>query len=183
MIMLLVSVPAGYWFTRVSWRRAGLSAAGVSIGIVAGAIVAKSHGLPYVETAPSILGIAVAYGASILNELDRQAHRIYAEHMNAVHQRLLTKAAVEASFDGIIVADQGGAIQTLNPAGGHARRRGGGVRRAAHSGRRALAAAGGPGRGGGRPTRCASAPARRSTLPDRDRAASRSRWRSAPARR
>ena len=116
MIMLLVSVPVGYWFTRVSWRRAGLSAAGVLVGIVAGSIIAKSHGLPYVETAPSFFGIAVAYGASILHALDRQAQHIYAEHMNAVHQRLLTRAAVEASFDGIVVADQSGVIQTLNPA-------------------------------------------------------------------
>ena len=115
-IMLLISLPAGYWFTHVSWRRAGLSAGCVSLAIVAGAIIARSRGLPYVETAPSILGIAVAYGASILHELDRQTQRIYTEHMAAVQQRLLTRAAVDASFDGIVVADQGGAIQTLNPA-------------------------------------------------------------------
>jgi signal transduction histidine kinase len=115
-IMLLISLPAAYWFNHVSWRRAGLSAIGVSIAIVAAAIIAKSHGLSYVETAPSILGIAVAFGASILHELERQTQRIYTEHMSAVQQRLLTRAAVEASFDGIVVADQSGAIQTLNPA-------------------------------------------------------------------
>ncbi len=115
-IMLLFSLPAGYWFSHVSWRRAGLSAAGVSIAMVASAIIARSSGLPYVDTAPSILGVAVAYGASILHELDRQTHRIYTEHMAAVQQRVLTRAAVEASFDGIVVADQTGTIQTLNPA-------------------------------------------------------------------
>jgi PAS domain S-box-containing protein len=116
LIMLLFSMPAGYWFSHVSWRRAGLSAAGVSVAMVAGAIIARSRGLPYVETSPSILGIAVAYGASILHELDRQTQRIYTEHMAAVQQRVLTRAAVEASFDGIVVTDQAGTIQTLNPA-------------------------------------------------------------------
>jgi signal transduction histidine kinase/CHASE2 domain-containing sensor protein len=116
LITFLISVPAGYWFRRLSWQRAGAIAVIASGAVIAGSLAAKSYGLLYTEVAPAILAIAVAYVVSVARELNELAQRILMEHMKVVHQRVLMKSAVQSSFDGIVVADDGGAIHMLNPA-------------------------------------------------------------------
>jgi signal transduction histidine kinase/CHASE2 domain-containing sensor protein len=116
LITFLISVPAGYWFRRSSWQRAGVIAVTASSVVIVGSLAARNYGLLYVEAAPAIFGIAVVYGASVARKLNQLAQQIFAEHMKVVHQRMLMKSAVESSFDAIVIADDGGAIHMLNPA-------------------------------------------------------------------
>ncbi len=115
-LAVLLAVPAGAWFRRLSWRAGAATALAMSGAAIGGAVAAKAYGALNLEVATPALGIAVAYALAVLRTLDVQAVRMFREHMETVYRRAMMKCVVEDSSDGIIITDHTGIIRMFNPA-------------------------------------------------------------------
>jgi diguanylate cyclase (GGDEF)-like protein/PAS domain S-box-containing protein len=99
-----------------SWRW-GLIGTGVAWGASAIASVAlQTKAAMVLDITPWLLVSACSYAYGMVNEIDRQALRVFLSSMAAVHRTIAVRNLIENSVDGIVTVDWEGKIDTLNAA-------------------------------------------------------------------
>ncbi|MGD9742390.1 MAG: PAS domain-containing sensor histidine kinase, partial [Dongiaceae bacterium] len=68
------------------------------------------------STAPYAAAIIIAYASSLVGRIEQQGLRLFAQGRALDHSELLTRNIADHAFDGLIVTDAAGIIQTFNPA-------------------------------------------------------------------
>ncbi|HZF33029.1 MAG TPA: CHASE2 domain-containing protein, partial [Candidatus Angelobacter sp.] len=115
-VALLLALVAGARFARWPWR-AGLLAALVGSGALVGASVALQAAAPIsLDIVVWIIVLWVSYLAALMQGTDALATRIFRKGMALLHRSATMRAVLDDSFDGIIIADEGGRIEHANAA-------------------------------------------------------------------
>ena len=115
-VALLLALVAGARFARWPWR-AGLLAALVGSGALIGASVALQAAAPIsLDIVAWIIVLWVSYLAALMQGTDALAARIFRKGMALLHRSATMRAVLDDSFDGIIIADEGGRIEHANGA-------------------------------------------------------------------
>jgi PAS domain S-box-containing protein len=99
-----------------SWRF-GLLVAGTSLlGVNLMGLVIERNFAVVASTAPYAAAIIIAYASSLVGRIEQQGLRLFAQGRALDHSELLTRNIADHAFDGLIVTDAAGIIQTFNPA-------------------------------------------------------------------
>jgi PAS domain S-box-containing protein len=113
---LLLAFVVGSRFARWPWR-AGLLAALVGSGVLIGLSVALQAAAPIsLDIVVWIIVLWVSYLAALMQGRDALAARIFRKGMALLHRSATMRAVLDDSFDGIIIADEAGRIEHVNPA-------------------------------------------------------------------
>jgi len=113
---LLLAFLAGSRFARWPWR-GGLLAVLVGSAVLIGVSVALQAAAPIsLDIVVWIIVLWVSYLAALMQGTDALAARIYRKGMALLHRSATMRAVLDDSFDGIIIADEGGRIEHANPA-------------------------------------------------------------------
>ena len=113
---LLLAFVAGSRFARWPWR-AGLLAALVGSGALIGLSVALQAAAPVsLDIVVWVIVLWVTYLTALMQGTDVLAARIFRKGMALLHRSATMRAVLDDSFDGIIIADEAGRIEHVNPA-------------------------------------------------------------------
>jgi PAS domain S-box-containing protein len=100
-----------------AWRRIFLVSLALA-GCIFGVSLALQAALPIsVDIAPWLVAIAASTVLAIVRQLEQQALLALRHRAASIRQRALMRSVFDDSFDGIMVADIHGRIETLNRAG------------------------------------------------------------------
>jgi len=115
-IALLLSLFAAWKFPNWSWGRGLAFVAGWSLVVFTGSAVLQAAMPISVDLAAWLIVPALSFVASLFNQIDRQAIRIFRQRMAVLHRSTMMRQLVESSFDGILAVDRTGRISLHNPA-------------------------------------------------------------------
>jgi PAS domain S-box-containing protein len=115
-IALLVALAAGPRFTRLPWR-GGLLAAILGSSALIGLSVALQAVAPIsLDIVAWVVVLWVSYLAALMQGTDALTARIFRKGMALLHRSATMRAVLDDSFDGIVIADEAGLIEHVNPA-------------------------------------------------------------------
>lgn len=111
LMILLTLVLAGR-----SWQRAVLVCSGTAAAIEACAIGIHAAAPVSLTTAPWIAAAGLSLLHAVYGQVESQARQIFAQRQALATRQAILDRMIGDSFDGIVIADQAGAIQVMNEA-------------------------------------------------------------------
>jgi PAS domain S-box-containing protein len=101
-----------------SWRRGLLVLAGAG-AVLCGAALAIQALLPVsVDIAPALSGALALYVIGMVRELERHARAALRHRLSDLQRQAMMRGVLDDSFDGIVISDEDGRVEMVNPAAG-----------------------------------------------------------------
>jgi len=114
-LSVLLIVGFAVWLpTRWGWRARGMTAIAALVLLAASAVLAQAAAAISIDTIPMMLALVTAIGTQIMLVADVQQTQAARQKRIAAYQRILLHRVVSDSFDGIVILDENGQVETAN---------------------------------------------------------------------
>ncbi|MGH6932064.1 MAG: CHASE2 domain-containing protein [Dongiaceae bacterium] len=109
----------GVRFLRWPWRAGLFVVISGSVGLVGLSVALQAATAMSLDIVAPIIVLWVSYLATMLREIDTLAVRIFQKSVALLERNATMRALLEDSFDGIVIADESGCIEIVNPTAAH----------------------------------------------------------------
>ncbi|MEQ8332058.1 CHASE2 domain-containing protein [Nisaea sp.] len=111
---LLLLLPLGVQIMRRRWQVSILLAAVSGLGILGLAVAVQATSILVLNIAGWLLALAGWWLVDLVRTLHEQAIRLFRQRMSGTYRRELMRRVVDDSFDGIVMSDSLGRIESVN---------------------------------------------------------------------
>ncbi|WP_193183692.1 CHASE2 domain-containing protein [Nisaea sediminum] len=111
---LLLLLPVGYQVLRRNWRTSAAIVIVSGAALVALATVVQSASVLVLNIAAWLVALAGWWLLDLFGTLREQAIRLFRQRMSGTYRRELIRRVVDDSFDGIVISDSLGRIESIN---------------------------------------------------------------------